>query len=68
MLAAGPLRVVQEVGVVLQCVAHVSPCTQTAALTHREPRALAHRVLLTKPQREACSWGQERLQAVVPRP
>ena len=38
VLAAGPLRVIQEVGVVLQGIPRIGPCEQSAALTHHEPR------------------------------
>lgn len=39
VLAAGPLRVIQQVGVVLQGIPHIGPCGQRAALTHHEPGA-----------------------------
>lgn len=40
MLAAGPLGVIQQVGVVLQGVPHVTACKQMAALRYHEPQAL----------------------------
>lgn len=39
VLAAGPLRVIQQVGVVLQGIPCIGPCGQRAALTHHEPGA-----------------------------
>lgn len=48
VLAAGPLWVVQEVGVILQRIPCVTPCMQRAALTHHEPPALTNQLLPTQ--------------------
>lgn len=78
MLAAGPLWVVQEVGVILQRIPCVTPCMQRAALTHHEPQLWPTSFCQPKPPLEPWSsaggavllgsgvW--EGLQAAVPRP
>lgn len=50
VLATGPLWVVQQVGVVLQGIPHVTPCKQMAALRHHKPRALVSGFGQLKPQ------------------
>lgn len=63
MLATGPLRVIQQVGVVLQGIPCIAPCRQKAALTHHEPRALVPSSHQPKPQQNLCSaWEQLGLQ------
>lgn len=63
MLATGPLRVIQQVGVILQGIPCITPCRQKAALTHHEPRALVPSSHQLKPQQNLCStWEQLGLQ------
>lgn len=54
MLAAGPLRVVQQIGIVFQHVPGIAACRQRAALTHHEPPA------------GVCSLGGAASQASLP--
>lgn len=63
MLATGPLRVIQQVGIVFQGIPCIIPCRQKAALTHCEPQALVPSSHQPKPQQTLCSaWEQRGLQ------